>query len=401
MRRLSVVIIGPDAPRRQQLAAAVAGQQPEVVRELDPFPSLNGQNGQFELGEFDVILIDLDPDQDTALDLVSRISTENNAATVMAYSTSRDPELVVRCMRAGAREFLSLPLLSAQLGEALERAATRLPLGAATNVARKFFLFWGAKGGVGATTLATNFAIALRAESGQHVALVDLNLQLGDVAMALGVEPQFSVLDALESAHRLDQEFLSALMIEHPSGISVLAGPDQFIRNPAIENGNLSLLLQVLRDKFPYVVMDAGSGMGAEYAALFRNADRVYLITEADVPTLRNTQRLVAHLRLRNGAGPNVELVLNRFRARGEISEKRITEALGVPVNWRVPNDYIRVQEALNRGVPLAETRSPVTGVLRQMARLACGKPSPPQRPGWKIRLRKHGSRPWIVSRSD
>jgi pilus assembly protein CpaE len=389
MKKLSVVIIGPDALRRQQLAAVVAHQEPEVVRELAQYPDLRGRNGELNLSEFDVILIDLDAGQDMALDLVSQINALSNAATVMVYSASRDPELVVRCMRAGAREFLSIPLSPTQLGEALGRAAARKPLGSSNNVTGRFFLFWGAKGGVGATTLAANFAIALRAESGQRVALVDLNLQLGDVAMALGVEPQFSVVDALESAHRLDQEFLSALMTEHPSGVSLLAGPDQFVTKPVLENGNLSLLLRVLRNKFPYVVMDAGSAMGATYAALFQAADRVYLITEADVPTLRNTQRLIAHLSHRNGRGPGVELVLNRFRARGEISEKRITDALGMPVNWRVPNDYMRVQEALNRGVPLAQTNSPVTGVLRQMARLACGRKSAPKRSGWTFRLGK------------
>jgi pilus assembly protein CpaE len=243
MDKLSVAIIGPDESLRGHIVEAVEALGQQVAREFAEYPEQTTLGGAAGTGEFDVVLIDLDSDQEVAFLLVSQISSHDSTLTVMVYSAGARPEQVVRCMRAGAREYLSFPLVMSQLGEAFTRAAARRPPASRFKLARKLFVFWGAKGGVGATTLATNFAIALRAESEHHVALVDLYLQLGDVAMALSVEPQFSVVDALESGHRLDDEFLSALMIEHRSGVAVLAGPDQFIAQPVIPNGNLSLLL--------------------------------------------------------------------------------------------------------------------------------------------------------------
>lgn len=400
MDKLSVAIIGPDEDRRRQIVEAVEALDQQVAREFPHYPDHTNAGFSAGMGEFDIVLIDVDSDQEVAFSLVSQISSQDNTLTVMAYSAGANPEQVVRCMRAGAREYVSFPLVMSQVNEAFARAATRRPPDSRAKLVRKLFVFWGAKGGVGTTTLASNFAIALRAESEHRVALVDLNLQLGDVAMALGVEPQFSVVDALESGHRLDNEFLSALMVEHHSGVAVLAGPDQYITQPVIPNGNLSLLLQVLRDKYPYVVIDAGTGLGQVGSSLLKSADRVYLITEPDIPTLRNTQRLLAHIQSKNGSAPQVELVLNRFRTRGEIDEKRIVEALGVAVKWHVPNDFARVQEALNRGIPLADTHSSVTTVLRQMARLACGKHVPKAKRGWRIKLRGFASQPWDGSRS-
>ncbi len=395
MEKLSVAIIGPDEDRRRHIVRAVEAHELQVAREFAFYPDQSGVGGIAGAGDFDVVLIDVDADQDVAFDLVSRISSQDSTLTVMAYSAGADPAQVVRCMRAGAREYLSFPLVMSQVSEAFSRAAARRLPDSRSRSNRKLFVFWGAKGGVGATTLASNFAIALRAESDHRVALVDLNLQLGDVAMALGVEPQFSVVDALESGHRLDNEFLSALMVEHRSGVAVLAGPDQFITQPVVSNGNLALLLQVLRDKYPYVVIDAGTGLGPAGASLLKSADRIYLITEADIPTLRNTQRFLAHIQSKNGSAPQVELVLNRCRARGEIDEKRVVEALGTAVKWKVPNDFARVQEALNRGIPLADTHSAVTTVLRQMARVACGKSVRTGKRGWRISLRGLASQPW------
>jgi pilus assembly protein CpaE len=323
----------------------------------------------------DAFFIDLDGDQEQALRLVEKASADAGA-TVIACSSREDSQLVVKAMRAGAREFLAFPLDADELREALKRAASaREEAGESAKALTQVILFWGAKGGVGATTLAANFAIALREESGRPVALADLNFYLGDLANALGIEQKFTIGDAIASLDRLDGDFLDALMAQHASGVSVLAGPDTFGAGPAMANGEFKSLIRVLRQRFSYIVLDAGPASVHAMKSVFECAQRVFLVASGDIPTIRNAQRFIGQIHLMNGHGPKLDLVLNRVRSRDQIDDAQISRTLNTPVAWRIPNDYSRVQEALNRGVPLAETRSAVLSTLHAMARDVCGKP--------------------------
>ncbi len=220
---LSVVLVVPDEARRRAISRAFAGQQATIAREFGSYPNL-GHLSKVTDADCDVIVIDLDSDPETALDLIESVCSQNAMLTVMAYSSQGQQDLLVRCMRAGAREFLSEPLSPPLLAEALIRAsARRLETDRRKKVSGKLLVFLGAKGGTGVTTLASNFAIALQQESGREVALVDLDVHLGDVSLVLGVTPKFTIHDALRNSARLDADFVSTLLTEHSSGVSVLA----------------------------------------------------------------------------------------------------------------------------------------------------------------------------------
>ena len=139
-------------------------------------------------------------------------------------------------MRAGAREFLPEPLLANTLKEAVARALARREKSQHQAPVGKVLMFAGAKGGSGVTTVATNFAIALTKEDAGKVVLVDMDLQLGEVALGLGLTPQFSILDALKNEERLDADFLMSMLVRHTSGLAVLASPEQYTSfNPLVE----------------------------------------------------------------------------------------------------------------------------------------------------------------------
>src|SRR5260370_33749566 len=138
-------------------------------------------------------------------------------------------------------------------------------------------VFLGAKGGTGVTTLASNFAIALQKESGREVVLVDLDVQLGDVSLVLSLTPKFTILDALRNGNRLDSDFVSTLLAEHSSGISVLTAADEDHPLTPLEDGSLGKLMYILRDQFPYVVVDAGGGAGRAGDRLLERATWVCL----------------------------------------------------------------------------------------------------------------------------
>ena len=150
------------------------------------------------------------------------------------------------------------------------------------RVRGKVLAFWGAKGGSGVTTLAANFALALKHETKGDVALIDLNPHLGDVAILLGLTPRFTVAEALANPERLDKEFVSTLMTADRSGVAVLAAPDTYNSLHA-QVSSVSKLLDLVAVQYSYVVVDAGPSLGEAAALLKTSIDMLnYLVTQAD-----------------------------------------------------------------------------------------------------------------------
>lgn len=372
---LSVALIGPQEQRRQAIASALAGSQAGVTREFTSYPGFDDVPRLLE-GGYDVIIVELDTDPEQALDLVEHICG-SSSATVMVYSANTDSELLVRCMRAGAREFLTHPIAPNTIAEALVRASVRRPATRpAKKVGGKLLVFLGAKGGSGVTTIASNFAVALAQESGQNTALVDLDLPFGDAALDLGMSTEFSTANALQNFDRLDSNFLSKLLTKHGSGLSVLAAPDRYtplrVSDEAVEK-----LLAVVRQDFDYVVVDAGSNLGSSCKMLLDTAAMVYLVTQVSITELRNSNRLISEFF--TSGGRKLEVVLNRYTPRSlSIDDENIKKALTKPVDWKIPNDYVAARRAQDTATPLALSDSPISRVIRQMARTACNlSPTP------------------------
>jgi pilus assembly protein CpaE len=343
-----------------------------IRREFNRYPDLDALLNT-SVDESDLVVVDLDPENEAALTVVEELCSRYPALTVMGYSSRNDPQLLVRCMRAGTREFLTEPLSSDVLPEALVRAASRRGDARAKRPAGKLLIFLGAKGGAGVTTLCSNFAIALKEESGEQVALVDANYGLGDISVLLGITPSFTVLDALSSGDRMDAELIAKLLTPYAPKLSVLAGPDQFHFSQAAESGSIRKLLVLMRDKFPFVVVDGGSALGPHAETLFDLADTVYLVTHAEIAPLRNAQRILAQLPPHRQ--PAVEVVANRLDARrNHISEEQIEKAINAPLKWRLPDDYALVRTCNDTGTPLILDKSPLSTAIRKMACAACGK---------------------------
>src|SRR5438270_406985 len=208
--------------------------------------------------------------------------------------------------------------------------------------------------------------------------LLDLDLPLGAAALDLGIITQFSTANALQDTSRLDSNFLSKLLTKHSSGLSVLSAPDNYTSIHATDEG-IAKLLTVARQDFDYVVVDAGSTMGSNYKALLEGANVAYLVTQVSIPELRNSNRLISEFFTL--PTPKLEIVLNRFTTNTlGIDEENIKKALTMSPKWKIPNDYVTVQRAQNTATPLALGDSAIAGVIRQMARMACGMPAFPEK---------------------
>jgi pilus assembly protein CpaE len=292
--------------------------------------------------------------------------------------------LLMRCMRAGAREFLTHPVTANSIAEAIVRASVRRPVALhAKKQGGNLSVFAGAKGGSGVTTVATNFAVSLAQESSRSTMLIDLNLPTGDAALSLGLRPLYSTVNALTNFSRLDANYLSTLLAKHSSGLSVLAGPDKY--GPAqITEEALERLLYVARQEFDYVVVDAGSKLDPTSKALFAAAagSKVYLVLQVGVSELRNANRLISEYFRTSGV--KVEVVLNRYTGRTlAIDEARIAKALTMPIAWKVPGDYPAAQNAQNSATPLVMEDAPISRVIKQMTKTACGVPDTAEKKKW------------------
>lgn len=370
---LHVALIGPDQLRRQPIASALARLQGSQTREFSKYPELDDVPRLLE-AEYDVIIMDLDSNTEHALDLVENICGKSSV-TVMVYSAQVEAEMLVRCMRAGAREFLTQPLTAKTIAEAMVRASVRRPTSTPSKKALgELLVFVGAKGGSGVTTVATNFAISLAQESGKSTVLIDLNLPLGDAALELGITAQYSTANALQDIGRLDSNFLLMLLSKHSSGLSVLAAPDKYAQVHASDEA-VERLLTVARQNFDYVVVDVGSRFGSTGKDIFEVSSVVYLVVQVSISELRNANRLISELFKSNSS--KLEIVINRYKAHTlGLDEESITKALTMPAKWRIPNDFPAARRAQNAATPLALEDSPISRVIRQMTRSVCGLPA-------------------------
>lgn len=376
---LSIALIGPDEDRRKKIAAALAECQGSEVREFIAYPQTLDDLPRFIDRHCDVVIIDLDSDPEYTLEMVEALCSDG-LKTVMVYSTKADPDLLMRCMRAGAREFLTVPLASSSvIAESLVRAAARRPAPRTPKKASgRLLLFMGSKGGVGTTTLASNVAVSLAKDSGESTLLVDFHLPMGDAALNLGIVSDYSTVSALDAFNRLDGRFLSKLLVTHSSGVAVLPSPGRFV--PFELNADaMSKLVTVARQEFENVVVDAGLGLQYLKTALFREASTVYLVTQTGIAELRNANRLITQYF--GGGKPKLEIVLNRDETNLlGVSEEHVTKALTRQVQWKIPDDYATARRMQVEATPMALGDSQIAWSIRQIASAITGKPLPPIR---------------------
>jgi pilus assembly protein CpaE len=369
---LSVALIGPREHTRMAVADSLMGSTSGVPRQLPFYPEIDQVPKLIELS-FDVIIIELDSDPETALDLVESLCADG-AATVMVYSSKADSELMIRCMRAGAREFLTLPFTPGTVAEAMVRAAVRrtsIRTAVPKRPDGKLCVFFGAKGGAGVTTLASNFAVSVARESGRKTLLLDLDMPFGDVALSLGLTGQYSTADALQNYSRIDANFLSRLLVKHESGLWVLASPGKVISVPMVSDA-VNKLLAVARQDFEYVVVDTGSRLDLASTALFEADALVYLVSQVGLSELRNSNRIISELF--KADFPRLEIVLNRYTPSSlGIDEEHITKALTRRAQWKIPDDSATVRKLQGTATPLIMADSQISRVIRQMARAVCG----------------------------
>jgi len=283
-----------------------------------------------------------------------------NAGVVLVASTL-EPRLMLEAMRAGVNECVQEPVTA----DALDQAIRRVALGNQPEQTGQVFAFIGAKGGVGGTTLAVNAAAMLARLTKSEVLLVDFQIGHGDAALFLGVEPRFSVVDAIENVHRMDEQFFRSIVEKTKAGVDLLAASDRVGHGP-LDRQRVRALIEFASSRYRYVVLDLPRSDMSTLDAL-EAVSTVVVVTSQELPSLRSAGRLAHLLRTRYGSS-RVLPVMNRFDRRAEIAHADVERVIGDSVKHLIPSDYRAAIEALNVGRPIALEQGALADAFKSLA---------------------------------
>ena len=275
-------------------------------------------------------------------------------------------------MRGGAKEFLTQPVKVEDLIAALDRiSAAKFGTGDGRGRTCHVIAVCGATGGVGSTSLAVNLGCILAREERNSVVLVDLDMALGDADVFLDSIPDYTLVDVAQNISRLDFTLLKRSLTKHASGLYLLPRPVQLQDTAHVTPDDLTRVLGLLKASFTHMIIDLSKSYTALDLVALKSAKDVLLVTQLDLPCLRNVVRLMLSFGEDEGLKDKVKIVVNRVGLdSGAISLKKAQETMGREIFWQLPNDYKTMVEVRNNGVPLIE-QAPRAGITQAIVSLA------------------------------
>jgi len=326
----------------------------------------------------DIGLIAMDSDPSRAIELVTDLSSMNSGCTLLVSSSSTDGRLILESMRAGAKEFLTEPLKEEDLSAALQRVSRLKSNDVDTGEKDcRVIVVTGATGGVGSSSVAVNVACSLAADRENTVALIDLDVALGDADVFLDTIPEYTLADVAQNVSRLDLTLLKKSLTKHSSGLHLLPRPVQLEDAQLITPDSLQRIVGLLKTSFSYVVIDTSKSYSNLDMEAIHLADDVLMVTQLDLPCLRNVVRLMVTFDEDPSLREKVKIVVNRIgQGNSQISFKKAQETIGRDIFWQIPNDYRVMVEVRNNGVPLVQhaPKAGITNSINQLAAAISGK---------------------------
>jgi pilus assembly protein CpaE len=327
----------------------------------------------------ELIILDLEESQELGIQLAQYLVELNPAQLFIATGPVLSSEQLMLAMRAGVSDYLPKPVAAEDLRAATLRTAQKLrkPDGDKQRPPGKVLSFFSAKGGGGSTTLATNLAILIHRTTKMKTLLVDLDLELGESALVLGIKPRFSFVDFVENFRRMDAGLLASYIDHHPSGLDLLSAPVEPGKAESVTAEQIRRILVFLRQHYDYIIVDTPRSFAPTTLAVFEQADLLFLVTVADLASLRNIQRgIPLFKRVLTKGEEQVRLILNRYDPKDSISVEDVERSLGLKVFWRVTNDYEAVTGSVTEGKPIVlNGGSPYTRDLAGLAAQVTGVP--------------------------
>lgn len=326
----------------------------------------------------DVVLMDLADLSEQRFAYLQQIRTMAQPPAIVVIHDSGDAQIILTAMRAGAAEFLTLPLEEGALTAALERISLMLPgRQPGKEVGGQMVAFLAAKGGAGSTTLACNIAVARAKTSGQEVLLADLDLETGNVAFAMKAASQYSILEACHNISRLDLHYWRGLVSNGLPGLNILTAPDDLRGLDPPQAVQIRQVLRFARSIYSLTVVDLPSSLNRLTLAVLEDADQTFLISNTDLPCLHRAKRTLQMLIHAGYRAERLALVLNRTSRRDEVTSEDIQRNVGVPVFWSFPEDVTGVTDFYVKG-GLIRAGTSLGKSIRQFVQKLPGAPPAP-----------------------
>ena len=362
---MKIAVITPYKDASQRLAEALRAQAHQVVLVM-------GEPGQLaavaEQHRPELLLVDGLDFGPAELAGVEQLSARHPDMAVVLICAAQSAEFLVQAMRAGVREVLPAPANAEAVLAAIARIESRLKGRATPQGAGKVLAFLPCKGGSGATFLATHLGLHLAEHA--SVLLIDLNLQFGDaLSFVHRGKPASTLADLVSDMRRLDASFLSASAVQVGPNFQILAAPDEVSQAMEITPEHIDQILTLAVAHYDFVVLDLGRALDTLSIKALDRADRIFPVLVTSLPAIRHAKKLLGVFKSLGYPADKVELMVNRFEKRGDISVDEISRLLGVPTVRTVPNAFKEVNDAINEGVALAASRvSPVAKSLTDFA---------------------------------
>jgi pilus assembly protein CpaE len=314
------------------------------------------------------LIIDLAGDPDEALKALERVKQSTPDLYIIASHYHADGDTVIGAMRAGANEFLVQPLKRTEFKDAMarfERAPKRT--GTTESKLGKIHTFLGAKGGVGTTTLAVNFA-TVQSQRKKSTVVLDLDWAANDVAMQLGAAPQYTLAEVAENLARMDQALFEGFVTRDPLGMYIVGPPDTLEHRGFFTDSHLREFTTFLIEKYDDIVIDAGKNLNDEAVmSACQVSSTVFIVVQQDVPCIRNAQRYISAMVRMGFSQDQIRVVVNHYTKKigpNHASLEQIQQTLNQPVFYGIPSSPAFLA-AVNRARPLLSDRQAAPEVDR------------------------------------
>jgi pilus assembly protein CpaE len=299
--------------------------------------------------------------------LIKQLLTKNPNTAVITAANESVPALILGSMRAGAREFLQLPIITEEFRTVMDRVV-EFCLNAENSTTKRAHIVatFSGKGGSGVSFLATNLAAAMP----QSTLIVDLNLQTGDVASFLGLDVKYSISDFVRNRSRLDDSLMTSLMTPYSSNLAVLAAPLEAHEAEDIKPPDLSEILYLLGQRYEYIILDLPHTFDPITVAALDSVDDIFLVLTLDIPGIRSTKRALKVFDNLGYPREKIRVVVNRWSKNIDVELQKVEGHLGERLIGFVPNDYRKVMDSINLGRPLVQS-DPTSKIAMEIKRIA------------------------------
>ena len=301
----------------------------------------------------ELVIVDISDKTNFVLGIVSKILLHHKSCKFLALTSDYSADMLIKALRGGVRELVNFPVIKTEFIDTIKKIKNTNQINKEKK--SRVLTVFSNKGGIGKTSIAVNLSLELANITKEKIALIDLNLQMGDITTFLDIIPSFDISYPINNLSKMNSEFLlNTLERYKDTNLYVLAEPPSLEKAKQITPDQITGLIKVLRETFSYIVIDVSPNFEEKTIAALDNSDLIMLVTMVNLPAIRNCQRCLDIFEKSGYNMNNIQIILNRFMENDEIKVDDVERVLNREVYWKIPNNYFALMSSINKGIPVS-----------------------------------------------